>query len=1154
MAVAMSIAIAPVTAPAAPADPSPAGLRAMLDAGDYTEAEALARVLLERSEREHGPASLETARALDLLVESFLRQHRGAEPQVRQLAERAVALKEHLLGADTIEHARSLRYLATVLDQAGEDATAQQYLERVLGVFEAAPGLDASEVAWTLNGLSLVLSGQGQYEPAREALQRALSILETTRGPDDPKVAAVAGNLAILLRRMGESKAASDLFDRTLAIEEKALGADHPQVVGNLMQRAGLRADMGRFAEAEADYQRALEIRSARFGPEHSSLIPVLEGLGGVYRGRGELRRAQQVLERAVRARETESPRNPRLFSTLNELALVVDALGDAERAWELYSRSLQIVRDAYGPDHVNASAVMVNMAATAHRRGDYGEMRRLFEQVLALDEKRLGASHPYIAEDLMNLGLALYTLGQHDQAQSLLERALPTARETLGPDHFQTGVLHANLGEILAARGDAERAAAEFAQGLSIMHAALGDQHPSVAEVQRAYGSFLRQQGNLAGAADAFGRALAIHRSVQGESHPSVALVLAELSNVDLARGDLESAHQRLEQALAIQEGRGDEPAMARTLGALARLHRRAARPHEALLAALRAEELRQHHVQLVIEGLSEREALRFVAGQEGTLDLALAALTLGRGSEAAATADVWSAVIGSRALVLDEIAARNRLLTAASDSLQQRKVDELRSARHRLANLVVRGPAGETDPEAHRQLIAQTRGERERLERALAVQSAALGGSAARRASFAEVAAALRPQTTLAAYVRFSDSDSTQRYAAFVLRNADGARAAGMAPALVDLGSAIAIDQAAGAWRAAIREAVGLPDVLFAQEEERCRELGLCLRQLVWDPLELPADARATVLVVPDGALHLVNFTALPADDGGYLIDGRTRVHLLTAERDLLQSGGGDAARRRAPAARGLIAVGGPDFNAQPDGARHGHAGGRVGSRLPGDPVRLRQLHRIALPRAAGRAAGSPRDRVRLERGGAGGRATADGPRGRRGGAEAAGAGAERPSHRDPRLLPGGRLRAGRRCRRTADCGEPAAVVGAGAGRRQSPRDRPGRGRGWHPDRRGDRRTGPVGHRLGGALGVRHRGGRPGERRGRAGTAARVPAGRRTRRRDEPVARRRRDRPPVDDLLLSIRRGQARNARGDVRRRGGVECQSGAARPPAP
>ena len=87
--------------------------------------------------------------------------------------------------------------------------------------------------------------------------------------------------------------------------------------------------------------------------------------------------------------------------------------------------------------------------------------------------------------------------------------------------------------------------------------------------------------------------------------------------------------------------------------------------------------------------------------------------------------------------------------------------------------------------------------------------------------------------------------------------------------------------------------------------------RASGVALRRLVWDPLaDSIGDARM-VLIVPDGALGLVPFAALPVGQRSYLLETGPVIHYLSAERDLVKPPSARAAQR------GLLAMGGPAFN---------------------------------------------------------------------------------------------------------------------------------------------------------------------------------------------------------------------------------------------
>jgi CHAT domain-containing protein len=81
--------------------------------------------------------------------------------------------------------------------------------------------------------------------------------------------------------------------------------------------------------------------------------------------------------------------------------------------------------------------------------------------------------------------------------------------------------------------------------------------------------------------------------------------------------------------------------------------------------------------------------------------------------------------------------------------------------------------------------------------------------------------------------------------------------------------------------------------------------------LRQQIWDPLLPHLSSAARVFVVPDGALHLVSFAALPTTASRYLVETGPLIHYLSTERDLLPSEAGGLARG------GLLALGGPAFD---------------------------------------------------------------------------------------------------------------------------------------------------------------------------------------------------------------------------------------------
>jgi tetratricopeptide (TPR) repeat protein len=132
-----------------------------------------------------------------------------------------------------IDAARSFGNLGSMLWHRGELEVARPLHERALEIRERVLGPDHPDTATSLNNLDLLLRDQGQPEAARALLERALEIRERVLGPDHPHTAASLSNLASLLQEQGDLAAARPLYERVLEIRERVLGPDHPDTVAS---------------------------------------------------------------------------------------------------------------------------------------------------------------------------------------------------------------------------------------------------------------------------------------------------------------------------------------------------------------------------------------------------------------------------------------------------------------------------------------------------------------------------------------------------------------------------------------------------------------------------------------------------------------------------------------------------------------------------------------------------------------------------------------------------------------------------------------------------------------------------------------------------------------------------------------------------------
>ena len=406
----------------------------------------------------------------------------------------------------------------------------------------------------------------------------------------------------------------------------------------------------------------------------------------------------------------------------------------------------------------------------------------------------------------------------------------------------------------------------------MAIQERRLGTQHRSVAISLKEVAGTLRQLHRDAEASQDIERSLRIWTAAGAPDDPEYAEALALAADIRAQRGNVAEAVRTYDRAVAIYErvSGGAHPGVAQVRMGLARTMARTARKKQALELADGAEEVGREHLRLMLRSLPERQALNYASVRPRGVDLMLSLVGVTPGAEREAI----DAVIRSRALVLDEVAARRRGLTARTASAGEDALAvALTSAQKRLGNLVVKGP-GSMPLARYDQLVEAARRESEQAERRLTAASAdfRLERSLA-QAGLDALGTALPPSTALVSFVRYQQlsldaspkapasdnnapSGETPSYLAFVLSH-------GRQPVAIKLGSAASLEALVSTWRADIAAAA------FRQRAVASRgssgDAGLAIRRRIWTRFPLVAGAR-TIFVVPDGALSLPPWPRCP------------------------------------------------------------------------------------------------------------------------------------------------------------------------------------------------------------------------------------------------------------------------------------------------
>ena len=789
-------------------------------------------------------------------------------------------------------------------------ADVESLMRRILPRVENEHGASSVQVALALDHLvnALWRTGQGRAEETMALAQRAVTVKESLHGPNHPDVAESLFNLGILHAMGGDYAGADSICTRVLLIRERALPEEHPDIAAAINALANVRQMAADYGGSLELYRRSLQLAEASGGRLGPQAVSIRGNVASALVKLGEYAEARELLADQIVLLEREN--HPELVKNINLLANMQYQLGDYASALDLYRRSLPLAEANGGALAPWAVSIRGNLAGALVRLGEYGEARAVLERQIALLESQ-GTENEYLGRAYNLLAGISNALGDHEEELLLRRRCLEIREAFHPPGHPQIGEALLNLGTTLALLGRVEEQKALIVQAKAIWEERFGPEHPELAGFFEVLGGIAYHVGDLAEARGLFEQALHIRELSLGASSLGGAHLRIQLGRVERDAGDLEGARAHLERALATMvESVGPEHPLAAESGLeLAWVEFAAGEFDVALHRAVAAERVLTPHLRLTLRVLPERQALRYAEQRARSLDLLISLLDVI--PEPAHTVLVWEAVVHSRALVLDEMAARTRSL-AADDPDDSVRLADYRRASTRLANLYVRGPEG-SEPEVYRAMLDGARREMESAERVLSETGrvgSALGSD--RNIGWADVERAIPGDCVLLAYARHGNrppgaprtGESGEQYRAFISAPTAGRVAS------VGLGDAERIDRLITTWREEASLGIFREDRAREESVRACQRAGVALREAIWDPVAGFLGDGRTVLVVPAGQIHLVNLAALPADDGTFLIESAMLIHCLSAEREIAR------VQKSGPGTETALVLGAPDF----------------------------------------------------------------------------------------------------------------------------------------------------------------------------------------------------------------------------------------------
>lgn len=417
-------------------------LEELLANSQYDEVIERGQQLVDKYRVTYREGSVAEAEFLDLMVNACYRSDHVMEDRALAMAQRALQLKEALLGTDSAEFSTSLAHLANLYTRRGESRQAIPHFERAIAILAHA-------------------------------------------GPEtDPARAVLLSSLGVAFRRIGDFEQALDLYMQALNLQESLLGLDHPDLAVTLNNLAIVQVQRGSYRDAQRLHERALAIRESHFGPDHEWTGESLNNLASVLSYLGQFDESQRAQERATAIFAEKLGRNHQRYWWANlNLALGYLDMGDHQGALPICEEVLAAIDARYGPQHSEMTYALDALASCHFKAGRFSKALELYTKSRQVGEVAFGVGNSETAHTIEQQGHCLVELGRLTEAAQILQNSLTIREGSVGDVSPNLCTLLHRLAELHLRLGEFDLAQVYTTRSRTILSRSLGEDHPLLAE-----------------------------------------------------------------------------------------------------------------------------------------------------------------------------------------------------------------------------------------------------------------------------------------------------------------------------------------------------------------------------------------------------------------------------------------------------------------------------------------------------------------------------------------------------------------------------------------------------------------------------------------------------------------------------------------------
>jgi len=395
--------------------------RALVDAGNLAEAEAVFREVLELQRNAASPSPLSVATALHNLAAVVARQGRIAEAE--PMARDALAMRK-ANGAVDNALVQSWQLLASILKDSGRTGEAEEMAAKAVDRTLNGSDVDRTDLISNAAILAALQAENGDLGAAGQLLGQLLPMLPDLAAHDRVQVLNVAGRIASI---GGETAKAETYYREALS---QAAGLPRAknwtaQEEATLLNNLGaLLLQQGRLADAEGLFNDGARVLAEAGLGQTALAATILDGLGEVYRGQFLYQEAFDTQRKAldIRIAIFASP-HPEIGISFSNIGLTLLRAGQVEYAVASLEKAVTIQR-ATG-DILRLAPAESNLATAYFLLGRSQEAIGVSREASVIFEQNRPKGHSDVVTSLFNLAWLQLSAGEAAPARDVARKAL---------------------------------------------------------------------------------------------------------------------------------------------------------------------------------------------------------------------------------------------------------------------------------------------------------------------------------------------------------------------------------------------------------------------------------------------------------------------------------------------------------------------------------------------------------------------------------------------------------------------------------------------------------------------------------------------------------------------------------------------------------